>query len=495
MGRQKGRHRIGYAWRLFLPLVAALWLIILAVAVYQHRTEAGLRKKVVDNELHQLTSRIVAAYDSGEDLATAIDFAARYYEHSAFSGIRISVYDSRGRLLHCVGTPIPHRRSGTSVQQRLSADTTGHGSPMRHSPMDPSQAYYHFGIRTSADGGIYVYTAMPYTPDLSRELAVGRGLWLLVAALAVGAALFAYITAQLLGRDIRRLRHFAACAAAGEPLPPGDALPPGDELGDIASQIRKLHADKNAALGLSAHEHELAQRANEEKISITRELTNNINHELKTPIGVIRGYLDTIAAHPEMMPDVRSRFVDNARDATARLCVLLNDVAALTRLEQGGDTIAIEAIDFGQLLSRLSAELAATRMAANVAFSYHLASSPCIVMANYELLYGAVMNLVRNADLHSHGTRCELRVIATSAGDYTFSFADDGVGVEEHHLPRLFDRFYRVDRGRSRRVGGTGLGLPIVKDTIAIFGGTIFARNRQGGGLELVFTLLRPSQG
>ena len=100
-----------------------------------------------------------------------------------------------------------------------------------------------------------------------------------------------------------------------------------------------------------------------------------------------------------------------------------------------------------------------------------------------------LMNLIRNADFHSRGENCRFKLIAENSKDYTFSFADDGVGVGEEHLPHLFDRFYRIDKGRSRKVGGTGLGLPIVKNTIIVFGGTILARNCNPHGLEFVFTL------
>lgn len=484
------RHPVSYGWRLFLPLVGALWLVIVASAAYQYRTEADLRRERVDSELRLLNSRIIAAYEDGQELAPVIGFAARYYENSALNGLRISVYDSRGRLLHCVGDPIPASVDGRVPPELVAASATGHATSLRRSEVDPARAYYYFGVRSSADGAIYVHTAMPYTSGLLRELAVGKGLWLLFMALAAGATLFAYVTTRMLGRSLRMLHDFATRAAAGLPLPPGDAFP-RNELGDITRQIHKLYTDKDAALGESAREHALAQQAAEEKISVTRELTNNINHELKTPVGVIRGYLDTIAAHPEMDAEVRRRFVESARDAIERLCVLLNDVSSLARLEQGAAAIAIGEVDMDGLLARLSAELVEARLAANVAFVNGVAPG-CRVVGNYDLLYGALMNLVRNAELHSHGTRCELRLIDASPQEYTFAFGDDGVGVAEEHLPRLFDRFYRVDRGRSRRVGGAGLGLPIVKDTITLLGGTVLVRNRQGGGLEVVFTLRRP---
>nr|WP_305296280.1 ATP-binding protein [Muribaculum intestinale] len=132
-------------------------------------------------------------------------------------------------------------------------------------------------------------------------------------------------------------------------------------------------------------------------------------------------------------------------------------------------------------------------MTNNIHFSYDIPDG-CIVIGNYNLLYGMMMNLIRNADFHSRGENCGIRLLSQNSREYTFAFADDGVGVGEQHLSHLFDRFYRIDKGRSRKVGGTGLGLPIVKNTVTVFGGTIFARNRQPHGLEFVFTLMKARQ-
>ena len=103
-----------------------------------------------------------------------------------------------------------------------------------------------------------------------------------------------------------------------------------------------------------------------------------------------------------------------------------------------------------------------------------------------------ISNLVKNSVAYSQGTQMGIEVLGRSQSYFTFSFYDNGVGVSEEHVPRLFDRFYRVDTGRSRKAGGTGLGLPIVKSSVNTMGGSISVRNRRGGGLEFIFTLPRP---
>ena len=99
-------------------------------------------------------------------------------------------------------------------------------------------------------------------------------------------------------------------------------------------------------------------------------------------------------------------------------------------------------------------------------------------------------NLLDNAIAYSGGHNIDIRLLDIDNGLCYFSFADDGIGVDEQHLPHLFERFYRVDKGRSRKLGGTGLGLAIVKNAVTINGGTITVNNVKGGGLEFMFSLV-----
>ena len=97
--------------------------------------------------------------------------------------------------------------------------------------------------------------------------------------------------------------------------------------------------------------------------------------------------------------------------------------------------------------------------------------------------------LADNAAAYSGGRDIFIRLVDDTPEECTILFADNGIGIGEEHLPQIFERFYRIDKGRSRKLGGTGLGLAIVKNAVAIHGGTITARNRDRGGLEFVFTL------
>jgi len=112
-----------------------------------------------------------------------------------------------------------------------------------------------------------------------------------------------------------------------------------------------------------------------------------------------------------------------------------------------------------------------------------------MVYGNEDLLRSIFVNLIDNSFAYSGGRDIFIDYLGKECGAYMFSFSDNGIGVEEDHLPHLFERFYRVDKGRSRKMGGTGLGLSIVKNSVLIHGGHIEVRNRVDGGLEFVFSI------
>ena len=328
---------------------------------------------------------------------------------------------------------------------------------------------------------------MPYSDNVHDAIDVDTTVWLVIIGCLLTTLLVTYYFTSILSRNVVLLKDFAYRATTGGRFSGEDKFP-RNELGEISREIIKLYRERLKAMELIKKERKIAINAIEEKVKITRQLTNNINHEIKTPVGIIRGYLESIIAAPEMDTATRNRFLDRMLMNVERLTDLLNDVSTMTRLENGADMIAVEKIDMHDLVYQIESDLPANNLSGNLEFSFDIPFE-CNVSGNYNLIQGMICGLIRNAALHSGGTEIGLRMISENKRFYVFSFYDNGNGVSSEHIPHLFERFYRVDTGRSRKMGGTGLGLPIVKSTIISLGGTISVHNRSTGGLEFIFTL------
>ena len=229
----------------------------------------------------------------------------------------------------------------------------------------------------------------------------------------------------------------------------------------------------------------------EEQINLKRQLTQNIAHELKTPVSSIQGYLETIVSNENIPREKINVFLERCYAQSNRLSRLLRDISVLTRMDEAANMIDMERVDISLLVGNIINEVALELDEKHITVVNSLKKS-IQIKGNYSLIYSIFRNLMDNAIAYA-GANIQINIncFREDEGFYYFSFADTGVGVSPEHLNRLFERFYRVDKGRSRKLGGTGLGLAIVKNAVIIHGGNISAKNNQGGGLEFVFTLAK----
>ena len=206
----------------------------------------------------------------------------------------------------------------------------------------------------------------------------------------------------------------------------------------------------------------------------------NVSHELRTPLAGLSATLEALA-DADLEPETRSRFVERARRETARLSALIRDTLFLSELEARGGEPADEHCDLAAVASDVVDEYAERAAQAGVVVESET-STPCWATIGGGLAHTVAANLIENAIRYSgQGSRVTARV--ESEGDWvTFSVADDGVGIEQRHLPHIFERFYRVDASRSKELGGTGLGLSIVKHIAEWCGGRVEAESRIGRG-------------
>lgn len=249
-----------------------------------------------------------------------------------------------------------------------------------------------------------------------------------------------------------------------------------------------------AALGVLLHRYSLRmdERINQEHINketqMRRELTQNISHELKTPVTSILGYTETILEHPEMDDSTQRQFIERTQSQAHRLSSLLQDISMLNRMDYASEMITMGRVDVSSIVSDIIKETALAAGAKHMTVYNHL---PEIIInnGNNSLIYSIFRNLMDNA-INYAGEGKTIAISAFEQDDkWYFSFSDNGVGIPVEHMSRVFERFYRVDKGRSRSLGGTGLGLAIVKNAVMLHGGTIIAQAPTNGGLCFKFTL------
>ena len=233
----------------------------------------------------------------------------------------------------------------------------------------------------------------------------------------------------------------------------------------------------------------------EEQAHLKRQLTQNIAHELKTPVSSIQGYLETIISNPNIPQENVRVFLERSYAQSNRLTFLLRDISVLTRMDEAPELVEKEQVNLSKIVENILNEVALGLEEKHITVVNKLPSE-VILTGSSSLLYSIFRNLTDNAIAYAgNDIQITINCFREDEKFYYFSFSDTGVGVPEEHLNRLFERFYRVDKGRSRKLGGTGLGLAIVKNAVLFHGGTIFAKNMPKGGLEFVFTLKKDIQG
>ena len=201
----------------------------------------------------------------------------------------------------------------------------------------------------------------------------------------------------------------------------------------------------------------------EEQARLKRQLTQNIAHELKTPVSSIQGYLETIISNPNIPQENVRVFLERSYAQSNRLTFLLRDISVLTRMDEAPELVEKEQVNLSKIVENILNEVALGLEEKHITVVNKLPSE-VILTGSSSLLYSIFRNLTDNAIAYAgNDIQITINCFREDEKFYYFSFSDTGVGVPEEHLNRLFERFYRVDKGRSRKLGGTGLGLAIVK--------------------------------
>jgi two-component system phosphate regulon sensor histidine kinase PhoR len=222
-----------------------------------------------------------------------------------------------------------------------------------------------------------------------------------------------------------------------------------------------------------------------------KEFLQNLSHEFKTPVFAIQGYIDTLLQGPLDKPELSKKFLENASRNVNRLNNLLNDLDEISRLERGEILIIKENFVIQDLVRdvfeslSLKAEVRKIRMGIKKG-----CESPLIVHADKEKIRQVIINVVGNSIKYGREKgNITASMYNTDGRHILIELSDDGIGIKEKNLPRIFERFYRTEEGRSIDITGSGLGLAICKHIIEAHGQTIHVRSTEDVGTTVGFTL------
>ncbi|MBO7306646.1 MAG: sensor histidine kinase [Alistipes sp.] len=415
--------------RLFLQLIAFSWAMVLCFVGYQYIREKEYKSEFLNAQLQQYNRHLLATVEEGEPYE---DYIATH--DKPFEELRISIITLTGAVVYDNTISLDSLDNHRGRPEVANALAEGEGYNISRQSTSDGREYFYSATRGER---VVVRTAIPYSSTLQDLLEADWSFLIVMISITLAMSVVAYFTTRKLGKDIERVNHY---------------------------------------------------EAEQERNRLKRQLTNNINHELKTPVASIQICLETLLSGINLSEEKRQELIERCYANNDRLRRLLNDVSLITRMEDGSALIGKERVVINDIIGEMAKEL--DMLPEDERLRLHTDFGDEVIIDGNPSLIGSIFrNLTENAIAYSEGRNIYISLLENNDKLCRIRFEDDGKGVEQKHLSHLFERFYRVDKGRSRQKGGTGLGLAIVKHAVQFHGGTITVTNRPSGGLRFEFTL------
>lgn len=467
-------NKITYPRRLFLWLLGYSLLLVGCFISFQYHREKEFKQEQLNTRLQVINKDILSNLYRGDSIESTF---------SNNQDLRISIIRPDGKIEYDNNLDTNIAENHYNREEIAKARTKGEGYTIRRHSQSTGLTYFYSATR--GKDGIIVRSAVPYTTNLKELLQADMNFIWIMGAITLLMCIGGYIATHKLGKHIQRLNNFAEKAEKGERI--YDTTPfPNDELGSISNHIVRLYASLQKAIADRDNLHKAALHEQEEKERIKKQLTNNINHELKTPVASIQACIETILNHPEMQEDKKTDFLLRSQSNVERLKHLLNDVALITRIDDAPTSISKESLNLTKIIQEVAEEYEPIAENKGITIDNGIIR-PIPIEGNASLLASVFRNLIQNAIAYSGCDTVTIKLEQSSTDKTVISVSDNGCGVASVHLSHLFERFYRIDKGRSRSAGGTGLGLSIVKNAVMMHNGSITVDNQLSGGL--IFTI------
>ena len=421
--------KISYHKRLFLQLIVFSWTMVLCFVGFQYIREKEYKSEFLNAQLQQYNRHLLTTVEDGEPFE---EYIATH--DKPFDGLRISIITLSGAVVYDNTISLDSLDNHRGRPEIADALTKGTGYNISRQSTSDGREYFYSATRGER---AIVRTAIPYSSTLQDLLKADWSFLVVMISITVVMSIVAYFTTRKLGKDIERVNRY---------------------------------------------------EAEQERNRLKRQLTNNINHELKTPVASIQVCLETLLSGINLSEEKRQELIERCYAHNDRLRRLLNDVSLITRMEDGSALIGKERVVINDIIDEVAKEL--EMLPEDERLMLHSDFNDEVIIEGNQSLIGSIFrNLTENAIAYSEGRNIYISLLENNERLCRIRFEDDGKGVEQKHLSHLFERFYRVDKGRSRQKGGTGLGLAIVKHAVQFHGGLIEVTNRPGCGLRFEFTL------
>ena len=461
---------------LFFSIGGVFLLFAACFSMYQYQREKDYKIDILHSRLQMYNYEMMQTL--GYDGIKNDSLFHGYMLTHDIERLRVTVIGIDGRVIQDNYTePNVFLSNHLKRNEVAQAMTNGSGYDIKRTSQSTHETYFYSATRF---GNLIVRSAVPYSSELTASLKVDNTYIYFAIVLTLLLGFVLYLSTRRISRHIGYLREFAVKAERGEELDHElERRLPDDELGDISHTIITLFWK--------------LRHSEEDKQRIKRQLTQNAAHELKTPAASIHGYLESILSNPDMPHDKCQHFLERCYAQSTRMTKLLLDMAQLTRLDElpvslTNDTERNNLIDLVPIINNVLDDTALQLQEKGIERRIDLPAHIFISSPLNEpegALYSLFRNLVDNVIAYATGAT-QISIIYQNS---EFVVADNGCGVSIEHLPHLFERFYRVDKGRSRKLGGTGLGLAIVKNVVIAHGGTIADEITPGGGLTIRFRI------
>ncbi|MBG9789129.1 sensor histidine kinase [Brevibacillus laterosporus] len=460
------RNRIGMKLGSVIAAIFFIVLLFLGISLYQmfsnfYHTE--MRTEVTEMTSHFTTMAETTETSSEEMILTFADF----------SNVSMFYIDATGEItLHSGGHNAADRSfiRPKDLKQIFSGKTINleHEDLLGNRYMVIGQPIYQDNQISSA---IYV---MASTQSMDKSLAAVRNLLILSG---VGAFLLAmgitWIMALLFSRPLIMMQQATKKIAIGE-LETRLDIHSKDEIGDLAAAINNLAAD--------------LQRYRDTR----QEFFANISHELRTPITYLEGYAKVVKNRLYTTEEEKDRYLDIIYQEGVRIQHLVDDLFELAKMEEGKVSLSMEWVDLKDVVDQAVQTVSLKAKEKGLELVVHPSESVPLIRGDGMRMEQIILNLLENAVRYTEKGHIDVHLHCTSS-TLSLSIEDTGIGIPEDERPYIFDRFYRVEKSRSRQTGGTGLGLSIVKKLVELQGGSIEVRSKRGIGTSFTVQFVLPT--